>query len=57
LLGISLDWENWAQNLWVERKIYEYFNPTDKKEDKKAAKAEKKEAKKEEKVEKKASKK
>ena len=57
LLGIELDWENGAQNFWVERRIYEYFNPTDKKEEKKAAKAEKKETKKEEKAEKKSSKK
>ena len=57
LLGIDLDWENWAQNFWVERRLYEYFNPTDKKEEKKVAKAEKKETKKEEKAEKKASKK
>ena len=42
LLGIELDWENWAQNFGVERRIYEYFNPTDKKEEKKTAKAEKK---------------
>ena len=57
LLGIDLDWENWAQNLWVERKIYEYFNPSDKKEEKKTNKTEKKETKKEEKSEKKSSKK
>ena len=57
LLGIDLDWENWAQNFGVERKIYEYFNPSDKKEEKKLAKAEKKEVKKEEKAEKKSSKK
>ena len=57
LLGIDLDWENGAQNFGVERKIYEYFNPTDKKEEKKAAKTEKKETKKEEKAEKKSSKK
>ena len=54
---IDLDWENGAQNFGVERRIYEYFNPTDKKEEKKVAKTEKKETKKEEKTEKKSSKK
>jgi len=56
LLGIDLDRENGAQNFGVERRIYEYFNPTDKKEEKKAAKADKKETKKEEKAEKKSKK-
>jgi FKBP-type peptidyl-prolyl cis-trans isomerase (trigger factor) len=56
LLGIDLDRENGAQNFGVERRIYEYFNPTDKKEEKKTAKAEKKETKKEEKTEKKSKK-
>ncbi len=56
LLGIDLDRENGAQNFGVERRIYEYFNPTEKKEEKKAAKAEKKETKKEEKAEKKSKK-
>ena len=56
LLGIDLDRENGAQNFGVERRIYEYFNPTDKKEEKKATKAEKKETKKEEKTEKKSKK-
>ena len=42
LLGIELDWENGAQNFWVERRIYEYFNPTDKKEEKAEKKSSKK---------------
>ena len=57
LLWIDLDWEKWAQNFGVERKIYEYFNPKDKKEEKKTTKTEKKETKKEEKTKKKPSKK
>ena len=56
LLGIDLDWEKGAQDFGVERRIYEYFNPSDKKEEKKAAKTERKEAKKEEKAEKKSKK-
>ena len=56
LLWIDLDWEKWAQDFGVERRIYEYFNPTDKKEEKKAAKSEKKETKKAEKTEKKSKK-
>ena len=49
LLGIDLDRENWAQNFGVEKKIYEYFNPSNKKQEKKTVKAEKKETNKEEK--------
>ena len=46
LLWIELDRENWAQNLWVERKIYEYFNPVDKRQENKSVKAEDKDTKK-----------
>ena len=42
LLQIEIDWEQWAQNLWVERKMYEYFNPSDKKEEKTEKKTTKK---------------
>ena len=44
LLWINLDREQEAQNLWVERKIYEYFNPVDKKSEKKEAKKEEKDS-------------
>ena len=44
LLKIDIDWNSWAQNFDVERKMYEYFNW-----DKKEAKAEKKTTKKSEK--------
>lgn len=42
LLQIEIDREQWAQNLWVERKMYEYFNPSDKKEEKTEKKCAKK---------------